>query len=551
MDLQDKQLGTYHLMSRIGRGGMAEVWLANQTTLNREVAVKVINDAKANGDDYDQDLAKRFEREAYSAARLDHPGILSVIDYGQADGYLYLIMPYVRGGSLYDLIKKRQLSFSRTVDIFGQLLDALKYAHQHQIVHRDLKPANILIREDGRPVIADFGIAKILNENVGLTQTGMAVGSPEYMAPEQFMGKAEPRSDLYSLGVILYQMLTGQLIFSGSTAVEIAMRHINEPVPLPNPQIPPPLNDFLFKALQKQPEQRYFDATEMAAAFNQAVRAITGGFPVTNPAPSFDSTVTIGSFPTPPIGSGSFPVGTPSQVSYPGMSQPPSPYPPFGQTPPNSYSGIPQPPPPNSYPGPPPSPYPSSYTPNSFSGQNISQPGFPVNAQPQSNATKSRSPLPFIIGAVVIVLIVVSGIVAIALGGDKSSQATPTAAATTVTTNSSAASLTILLSPQSGTNVTGKAVITDDGNGQITVVLSGANMISGLHLAHIHSGTCQQQGPIVYPLESLTANADGSGSSTTIIKAKYSDVINGNFYINIHGITGTPGAVASCGQITS
>lgn len=570
MDLENKQLGTYRLVSRIGRGGMAEVWLANQTTLNREVAVKIINDAGSNGDEYDQDLAKRFEREAYSAARLDHPGILSVIDYGNANGYLYLVMPYVRGGSLHDLIKKGRMPYPRIFDIFRQMLDALDYAHHHQIVHRDLKPANILIREDGRPVIADFGIAKILNENVNLTHTGMAVGSPEYMAPEQFMGNAEYRSDLYSMGVILYQMLTGQVIYSGSTAIEIAMRHINEAIPLPNPQIPAPLEQFLHKALQKQPEQRYPNATAMIAAFNQAVRAITGEIPTGYQAQPVDSTISISSITPQTPSSGGFSANSPSQVSYPMMpGTPPQSYPGIPNTPPVSpypFASGPHTPQPSPYPfspapgTPQPSPYPPQVYPyNSYSNSGVNQPSLSVATPPSGVAVqqptttakpRSKFPLPLLIGSVAIVLILLIGGVAIILGVNNTTQSQPTVAPTEASV-SSGQSLTILLSPMAGSGVSGKAVITDNGNDQITVVLSGTGLTSGEHFAHIHTGTCQQQGPIKYPLNSLTAKADGSGTSTTVVKVKFSEVTNGSFYINIHGVAGVAGAVASCGQITS
>jgi serine/threonine protein kinase/WD40 repeat protein len=273
MKLENMQFGTYKLISLIGKGGMAQVWLANQTTLNREVAVKVIPE---NADMNDEGhLTERFAREARSVARLDHPNILPVIDYGSAEGYLYLVMPYVRGGSLQERLKKETLVRAQAFEIFEQILNGLAFAHRQGILHRDLKPANILLHLDGRAMIADFGVAKALNDDMGLTQTGLTVGSPEYMAPEQFMGRSEFRSDLYSMGVILYRLLTGRSLYTGTTTWEIGMRHMNDPLPLPNPQVPLALETFLAKALHKRPEERYASAEEMGAALHRAISQLS------------------------------------------------------------------------------------------------------------------------------------------------------------------------------------------------------------------------------------------------------------------------------------
>ena len=273
MKLENMQFGTYKLISLVGRGGMAQVWLANQLTLNREVAVKVIPE---NSDMNDEGhLTERFAREARSVARLDHPNILPVIDYGSAEGYLYLVMPYVRGGSLQERLKKEPMVRAQAFEIFEQILNGLAFAHHQGILHRDLKPANILLHLDGRAVIADFGVAKALNDDMGLTQTGLTVGSPEYMAPEQFMGRSEFRSDLYSMGVILYRLLTGRSLYTGTTTWEIGMRHMNDPLPLPSPQVPPGMEAFLAKALHKRPEERYASAEEMGAALHQAISQLS------------------------------------------------------------------------------------------------------------------------------------------------------------------------------------------------------------------------------------------------------------------------------------
>ncbi len=273
MKLENKQLGAYKLISLIGKGGMAQVWLANQITLNREVAIKIIPESNDNNDE--SHLMERFDREARSIARLEHPAILPVIDYGNAEGYLYLVMPYLRGGSLQDRIKREPLVRAQAFEIFEQVLNGLAFAHRHGILHRDLKPANILLYPDGRAVIADFGVAKALNDDMSLTQTGLTVGSPEYMAPEQFMGRADFTSDLYSMGVILYRLLTGRALYTGTTTWEIGLRHMNDPLPLPSQFIPPQLEGFLAKALNKRSELRFATADEMAAALHQAVSQLS------------------------------------------------------------------------------------------------------------------------------------------------------------------------------------------------------------------------------------------------------------------------------------
>jgi serine/threonine protein kinase len=284
MKLQNMQLGAYKLISLIGRGGMAQVWLANQLTLNREVAIKIISEQSDTGDE--SRPVERFAREAQSVARLDHPNILPVIDYGSAEGYLYLVMPYVRGGSLQERIKREPLVRAQAFEIFEQVLNGLAFAHRQGIIHRDLKPANILLYPDGRTVIADFGVAKALNDDVGLTQTGLTVGSPEYMAPEQFMGRSEYRSDLYSMGVILYRLLTGRTLYIGTNTWEIGMRHLNDPLPLPNPFVPPPLEAFLTKALHKRPEERFANAEEMGAFLHWAVGQLSPAELQVRPTPS-------------------------------------------------------------------------------------------------------------------------------------------------------------------------------------------------------------------------------------------------------------------------
>ena len=255
---QDRILGSYRLVERIGKGGMGEVYRAQHLRLGREAAVKVLPIALVE----EADFLKRFEREASNVAALDHPNILPVWEYGEVGGAPYLVMPLLRGGSLKERLERGPLPRGEIVGLLGQAAEALDYAHSKGIVHRDVKPANMLLDERGRLYLADFGIAKAMEGQQGLTAAGMGIGTPEYMAPEQARGQAEPRSDLYALGIVLYQMLTGQVPYSGTSTVEVLMSHLQEPPPLlPLRNISPPLpagvEGVIQRALAKDPNQRY------------------------------------------------------------------------------------------------------------------------------------------------------------------------------------------------------------------------------------------------------------------------------------------------------
>ena len=258
------------MVALIGKGRMAETWLAHQVLLQHDVAVKVIDDSQDNR------RSMRFEQEVRSIAQLDHPNILPVIDYGNAEGYLYLVMPYVGGGSLQEHLRRTSLSWGHSLNIVEQVLSGLAYAHRKGIVHGDLKPGNILMYPDNRAVLADFGLATTLNinEDISLTLTGTIIGSPEYMAPEQFLGQSGVGSDLYSVGVILYQLLTGQTPYTGGSAWELGMRHLNDPLPLPNELLTDGFADFFAKALRKRPNQRFSSADEMLNAFRRAAEQL-------------------------------------------------------------------------------------------------------------------------------------------------------------------------------------------------------------------------------------------------------------------------------------
>lgn len=271
--LEGARLGAYELVERIGSGGMAEVYRAKQTTaFDREVAVKVIR----QGFSEDEMFRERFLREAQAIAKLSHPNILPLIEFGQERDLLYLVMPYAPGGTLRDLIQRVNgpLPLTDAIEIFTQLCDAVQYAHEQGIVHRDLKPQNILIQRGKHLLLADFGIARNANDTK-LTMTGAGVGTVEYMAPEQAMGQSDARSDLYSLGIILYQMITGRVPFSGSTPFEIMMKQASEPLQPArslNPSLPREVDGILDMALAKDPSKRF----QSAAALMRAAQGLLG-----------------------------------------------------------------------------------------------------------------------------------------------------------------------------------------------------------------------------------------------------------------------------------
>ena len=264
--------GRYDIQRELGSGGMAIVYLARDCRHDRLVALKVLRPelAAAVG-------AERFLREIQITARLQHPNILPLYDSGQVQGFLFYVMPFVEGESLADLLgREPQLPLEQAVQIAREVAEALSVAHSHGIVHRDIKPQNILLT-GGHAVVADFGIARAIAEAGAdkLTQTGMAVGTPAYMSPEQASGTEhiDARTDLYSLGCVLYEMLVGQPPFTGSTAQAIMARHSMEDVPalhIVRRSIPPELEQVVLCALEKSPADRFHTAAEFAAAL-QAV----------------------------------------------------------------------------------------------------------------------------------------------------------------------------------------------------------------------------------------------------------------------------------------
>jgi hypothetical protein len=275
-DLVGRSLGQYQIVQRLGEGGMATVYKAFQPSLNRYVAIKVLPPDLAQQPDF----AARFTREAHAVAQLQHPHILSIHDFGQEGGLSYIVMQYVEAGTLQQRMHQ-PMDLETIAKIIEQLADALDYAHRRGIIHRDIKPSNVLM-EDGRwPLLADFGIAKMLGGNTGLTATGIGIGTPAYMSPEQGRGQpVDARSDVYSLGVMLFEMLTGRVPFVADTPMGIVIQHILSPIPPPrslNPAIPEAVERVIFGALAKDPNDRSASAGELAAALRKALA--TGDIP--------------------------------------------------------------------------------------------------------------------------------------------------------------------------------------------------------------------------------------------------------------------------------
>ncbi len=253
----------YQIIKSIGEGGMANVYLAYDTILDRDVAVKVLRGDLSG----DEKFVRRFQREALSASSLSHPNIVEVYDVGEDHGLYYIVMEYIEGKHLKELIKKRgKLTVSEVVDIMLQITDGMSVAHDSYIIHRDIKPQNIMILENGLVKITDFGISMAMNATQ-LTQTNSVMGSVHYLPPEQASGKGSSlQSDIYSMGIVMYELLAGKLPYKGDNAVEIALKHLKEPLPsikeeLPN--IPQSIENIIIKATAKNPKNRYVDAREM------------------------------------------------------------------------------------------------------------------------------------------------------------------------------------------------------------------------------------------------------------------------------------------------
>ena len=280
-ELSGTMLGPYHLLDIIGKGGMATVYRAHQASMDRDVAIKVMSLDLAD----EPEFATRFKHEAQIIARLQHPHIVPVYDFGTESRRLtFLVMRLLPGGSLGDELRKGGLSTERVIELTRQIASALDYAHQRGVIHRDLKPTNVLLDEQGNAYLTDFGIAKMIGGSTitGVTSPGSVMGTPTYMAPEQWRSEpVDARTDVYALGVIVYQMLLGQVPFSSETPHGLMYQHLDSEPPSPRtikPGLPMGIEPVIRKALAKSPNERYASAGDLARDLENALR-----FPVRIP----------------------------------------------------------------------------------------------------------------------------------------------------------------------------------------------------------------------------------------------------------------------------
>jgi serine/threonine-protein kinase len=276
-DLSGRIIGKYKILQRLGRGGMAEVYKANQTTLDRFVAFKVISPLFTD----DPDFLKRFEREAKAVAALRHPNIVQVFDYDVEGNLPYMVMEFIEGETLKAVLDKlarhrQTMPFSQSVRIVREVGQALTYAHQRGVIHRDLKPANVMLDKSGRVILTDFGVAKIVSGQA-LTATGTSTGTPAYMSPEQALGQpADQRTDLYALGVLLYELVTGQVPFDADTPLAVMLKHAHAQRPSPRslrPDLPEGLERVILKSMARDSHERFQSAEEMITALGNLAAA--------------------------------------------------------------------------------------------------------------------------------------------------------------------------------------------------------------------------------------------------------------------------------------
>jgi serine/threonine protein kinase len=270
-DLAGRSIGPYRLVERIGQGGMAAVYKAVDTRDDRVLAVKILTAMAAA----EPELVQRFLREAkLLKTRLRHPNIVPVEDYGEADGHMYLVMPLYTAGGLNDRLEHGAMTPQEGSQLIAQVSSALEYAHNQGIVHRDIKPSNILLDDQGNALLSDFGLARVADASVSLTGSSI-LGTPAYIAPEQVRGDAiDPRTDQYSLGIVLYQLTTGRLPFESDSPMAILLKHVNEPLPRPRsvaPSIPESVEQVILKATAKDPKDRFASVAEMNDAFRAAL----------------------------------------------------------------------------------------------------------------------------------------------------------------------------------------------------------------------------------------------------------------------------------------
>ena len=274
-DLTGKQFGQYQIVAPLGEGGMAAVYKAYQPAMERYVAIKVLPRHMSSSEEF----AARFRREARLLAQLQHPHILPVFDYGESEGYPYIVMPFIISGTLADVLRNKRLSLPEVRRILTQIGDALSYAHTRGMIHRDIKPSNVLIDERGNCLLTDFGLARMAEVSTHITTSGAIMGTPAYMSPEQGAGgNVDHRSDIYSLGIVLYEMVTGRVPYTAETPVAVVFKHIQDPLPSIhkfNPNLPDSVELVLRKALAKSPEDRYQTTEDFVRAIQISIPAIS------------------------------------------------------------------------------------------------------------------------------------------------------------------------------------------------------------------------------------------------------------------------------------
>src|SRR6266568_1757038 len=279
-DLIGQTLGHYRILEPLGYGGTSTVFLAQDIHLQRNVAVKVFQPGEGDP----KEFLRRFAREARVLAQLDHPNILPVYEFGEQDGIPYLVMPHMAGGSLRDRVRgKGPVPPEEVIKLMNQVLNALQYAHKHGLIHRDIKPGNMLFKADGTLMLSDFGLVKVTRldtlptlEEASTITTEAITGTPDYMAPEQIMGQVTPASDIYALGIVLYEMLSGERPFKSENYMGLLMKHMYEqprPMREANPSISRVLDAVVLRAIEKDPEKRYGDPLELRKALEDGLAA--------------------------------------------------------------------------------------------------------------------------------------------------------------------------------------------------------------------------------------------------------------------------------------
>ncbi len=315
-----EMIGPYRIVEQVGIGGMATVYKAYHAKLDRYVAIKMLHQSLTT----EPNFLARFEREAQIIARLEHPNIVSVYDFSEHDGNPYLVMRFVEGQALDRILRKSPLVLPETVRIMSAIGDALAYAHEHDVLHRDVKPSNIIIDERGTPYLTDFGLARMVHGGSSTMSQGTIIGTPHYISPEQALGQSEldARTDVYSVGVVLYELVVGRVPFAGDTPFSIVHDHIYTPLPMPrevNPNVSLPVESVLVKALAKDPDSRYQNITALMSDFRSAAQGEDAGQPAPARAkqPPSPAVTAVESAPDPFPG--------PASAREPGRAAPPRP----------------------------------------------------------------------------------------------------------------------------------------------------------------------------------------------------------------------------------